>query len=318
MAARPLLDPYKATPPPRTGPPVPNMGGFAPPAAAQPRSFVAAAPMAAAARPGPVPQPAGGGFTPPKYLTQAIQGFGQQGPPTNIPTGPPAGTPPPTAPNVPAPPLGQDPTHGHFPVPQAGQPQQSANAAVATANANLPAKPLTTAAKTGGGGGGPAGNPQEQKASNDILTWLNRMITGKGNFPVQMMKNDLLRATTGREKVAEDAINSDAVARGLYRSGVAGRNVAEAQRGAAADYSSGVRDILEKKAMSDTQTRMQALGMKQNWLEALRNADYRKQQMAMAGRSSGPDMINYTDAQGNQQQMDPRMLELFMRYGDQI
>ncbi len=144
-----------------------------------------------------------------------------------------------------------------------------------------PCKPIQ-ASSGGGGYSGPSAspfNPNAPAPGDDIeqAIWghINDLLNGKSTAyndqVVGNMKQDAFRTSTARAATDKNALSEDLISRGIFRSGIASSGMSSIDRSASAQYSKAVGDINQQKALSDFQTRMQALTMAQQWLDSKRN-----------------------------------------------
>lgn len=146
----------------------------------------------------------------------------------------------------------------------------------------------------GGGGGGSNIGSGGYVAANDPHSDLNLLIkknvmdriSGKSrSFSadiVSKMKQKLFESTQGQVSRAKQGIYSDAVRRGLFRSGTTSKGISMAENAGIKAYSSGVREILIQKAMADWQDMVKAVDSAQQWLNGVRQYELGKEQNAIA------------------------------------
>lgn len=145
------------------------------------------------------------------------------------------------------------------------------------------APPAPWLAGLGGGGGssttltagGAKVTPPEQfkdvhGLGSAIADRIKAIMGGETRFSPEVMasmRGGLHNATQGKLQRTREAIGTDAVSRGMYRSGATSAALADAEMGAASDYTTGVRDIMVQKAMYDFQDKMAGLQAAEQDLE---------------------------------------------------
>mgnify|MGYP001586935042 FL=1 len=97
-----------------------------------------------------------------------------------------------------------------------------------------------------------------------------------------MMKSKLFEETQGQVKRSQARVRSDAIRRGIYQSGVTSGAVKDVENEGLKAYSSGVRDILMQKAMTEYDDRIKSIDAAQNWLQATRQYALGREQNAIA------------------------------------
>ena len=240
------------------------------------------APPATPAVPAP-PEPQAGGFTGPGGGGPDMKTCpGGQTIPVNVPC-------PPTAPE-PTP----EPEPGETPPPTGQWIDQG--------------KPPGPPAAGGGYGGGP-GIPSFDfgpgyEHESDIWQFIEDMMNGNMSAyspaALERMYGKLLQTSQGRARAAREEIRSDAVSRGMFRSGMVSDAMAGVQRGVSADVTKGMRSIMMRKAEADVKLKLQGLQQAQVWLQQRRNYVLAQAQDSLA-REMGMAQIELGYAQINSQ-----------------
>src|SRR5690242_14189688 len=111
--------------------------------------------------------------------------------------------------------------------------------------------------------------------AGSIKEALDRMLAGGTRYSpevVEAMKGQLLTATRGQQKAAEDAIREQGSEMGVSgaRSGQVQKELAGAATSAASGYSAGVLDIAKEKAIADFDDRLAAIDRGQKYVNDLR------------------------------------------------
>jgi len=267
---------------PRNGLPVRNMGGIPQtPMTTPPKPFVPG-PTVAAGPPGPARGTAGVPF--PSMAAPGPEPV--PGPGVPVPGPAPTPTPPPAAPPSPVPP----------PAPPA-----------------VPSPASTsTSSTTSSSGQSPVVSPQaggwnlEGQLQNFLSGAFNGSVTPEF---INRAKGDVFRTVQGQTKGATNAINDDAVRRGLYRSGIPAEGIANVQGQAQGAMARGVADILNNAENQNIQGRQNAagvasnvLGMNRSWEQYNNERSDAAAARAAAGR---PQTFTYIDPDtGQSYEMD--------------
>jgi hypothetical protein len=244
---------------PRNGLPVRNMGGIPQTPTLSPRKPIQQ-PAIAAGPPGPAPQPPSAPTA--ANLAQRIQQGGYAGASAPTPMPVPATTPP-AAP----------------PAPAAAQP---------AAPVPPPAGPASTSTSstTGSSGQTPViANPEgggwnlESQLQGFLKQGFGDSVS-KGF--IDRAKGDVFRNVQGQTRQATNAINDDAVRRGLFKSGIPAESIAGVQGQAQSAMARGLADVLNSAESQNIQGRQQASGVASNLLGMNREQSRYEQQRADA------------------------------------
>jgi len=126
---------------------------------------------------------------------------------------------------------------------------------------------------------------------------------------INRAKGDVFRTVQGQTKGATNAINDDAVRRGLFRSGIPAEGIANVQGQAQGAMARGVADILNNAENQNIQGRQNAagvasnvLGMNRSWEQYQNERSDAAAARAAAGR---PQTFTYIDPDtGQSYEMD--------------
>lgn len=88
---------------------------------------------------------------------------------------------------------------------------------------------------------------------------------------IDSLKGDLKRATSGQLTSTLRAVDEDAAGRGLERSGLRSDAGLQARMRSASDYTTGVQDVMQRKAETDFEDKLAAMDRAQGWLDQLRS-----------------------------------------------
>jgi hypothetical protein len=158
-------------------------------------------------------------------------------------------------------------------------------------------KPLINAANEGVAEGKAAGNQIGQggfKAEIAIGGNMDRLIeqnlsdrlSGKNpKFSEEIMamqKEKLFRETQGQTRRGRMALMADSARRGVFRSEATGTLIRDVEIAGMQQYSSGVRDLMIKKAEMDHEDMVQAINQSQQWLQGVRQYSLGLEQNAIA------------------------------------
>ena len=144
----------------------------------------------------------------------------------------------------------------------------------------------TVGSMEGEGKGGPAERSRKSKRIGeqgffadpsiggdlDKLIKKNLMDRVQGKNPkfsaeiMQHMKEKLFKETQGQTRRARMSLMADAARRGVFRSGATGGLIRDVEIAGIQAYSSGVKDLLIQKAMSDHEDMIKAIDAAQTWL----------------------------------------------------
>lgn len=149
--------------------------------------------------------------------------------------------------------------------------------------------------RRGGGGGdrsrakpaGPSyGESEYQDLDNIIKRNITDRITGKrtrfSEDTIGLMKQELFEEVRGEISRSKDEIYEDAARRGTFRSGSEGQRVDRVIRAGLKAYTSGVRDIMLKKAMAEFDDMNQAVRDGQKWINDIRQYELGKERNVIA------------------------------------
>ena len=250
---------------PRVGFPVMNQGGMPQtPTTAPPKPFVTSPTVAA--QPGPAPT--GGVDMLPPIPPQAP-----------APTPPPPGAPP-------------------------ASPASPAPAAPTTAPTAPTPAPTSTSTSSSSGASGQTGvvSPSMQgNLEGQLQEYIKQGLSGdtvSKDF-INRAKGAVSRNVWGQQRAGEQAINDDAVRRGLFKSGIPAESIAGLRGKSQGAIASGVADILNsaeaqniqgKQAAAGTGTNL--LGMNRDWEQYQTNLAEQRAARAAAG---APKMFTYVD-----------------------
>ena len=126
---------------------------------------------------------------------------------------------------------------------------------------------------------------------------------------INRAKGDVFRTVQGQTKGATNAINDDAVRRGLFRSGIPAEGIANVQGQAQGAMARGVADILNNAENQNIQGRQNAAGVASNVLGMNRSWEQynnERSDAAAARNAAGqPQMFTYIDPDtGQSYEMD--------------
>ena len=99
---------------------------------------------------------------------------------------------------------------------------------------------------------------------------------------MQMQKEKLFRETQGQTRRGRMSLMADAARRGVFRSEATGTLVRDIEIAGMQQYSSGVKDLMIKKAEMDHEDMVQAIRDGQQWLQGLRQYSLGLEQNAIA------------------------------------
>lgn len=122
----------------------------------------------------------------------------------------------------------------------------------------------------------------EQMVEEGIQAALSGESSSMPTELVEEKKQKLATSARERGAGAAEAINRDALSRGLLRSGIATRNVREARLATEAEITRGEREIEIEKMIADHNDKMAALDRAENWLNNLRTYELGKERNQIA------------------------------------
>jgi len=171
--------------------------------------------------------------------------------------------------------------------PGRGAPRGGSSSGRRSGDQEPPLLPGQASGKNKQKGGGKPGNPGDMyDLENEIGAQALRVMRGEeGRFgaeQVSNMKDQLFSATLGRVKTDIRAADAGAARRGMFRSGMANRTENDLRRNALTAYSTGVKDIMIKKAEAEFQDKMAGLNATQSWLQGKRQYEMDKERNAIA------------------------------------
>ncbi len=159
-----------------------------------------------------------------------------------------------------------------------------------------------------GRGGGTSGEPGSLEAGlRSYITGAMGGSTSRGF--IDRAKSELGAGVEGRRAATVNAINDDAIRRGMFRSGIPAEKAAEAGATAQGSFAQGLAGILQGAEQQDIQGRQAAAGTAENLLGANRQWDAQEQarQEAAAARAAAgrPKTFTYVDPDtGESYEMD--------------
>jgi hypothetical protein len=263
---------------PRAGLPVRNMGGIPQaPTLTPPKPFVQP-PAIAAGQPGPAPMP--GGFQSSVQAALGNGGYagtGTAGLPQKATAEPP---PPPAAPPAAAPTAPPAPPPGP----------------ASTSTSSTTASSGQTQANTAAGGWNLEGQLQ-----NFLKQGFDKSV---GQDFIDRAKGDVFRNVQGQTRQATNAINDDAVRRGLFKSGIPAEGIANVQGQAQGAMARGLADILNSAESQNIQGRQNAGSLATNLLGMNREQSNYEQQRADAAAAraaaNAPKTFDWVDPETGQ------------------
>lgn len=97
-----------------------------------------------------------------------------------------------------------------------------------------------------------------------------------------MQKEKLFRETQGQTRRGRMALMADSARRGVFRSEATGTLIRDVETAGMQQYSSGVKDLMIRKAEMDHEDMIQAINQSQQWLQGLRQYSLGIEQNAIA------------------------------------
>lgn len=144
--------------------------------------------------------------------------------------------------------------------------------------------PETTPTKITPSGKAPVNVQPSSEVETEIRDVLGQLksgdISSMSKEQADLMKQNLAQSARARGEATIKKLDRDLVRRGIYRSGIAGRNAREVRLRTEADISAGEREIEIKRLTAQFTDKMAWLDKSQTWLRDRHNYELGKEQIA--------------------------------------
>ncbi len=135
-----------------------------------------------------------------------------------------------------------------------------------------------------GSGKAPVNVKPSSEVETEIRETLGKLKSGEissmSKEQSDLMKQNLAQSARSRGESTIKSLNRDLVRRGIYRSGIAGRNMREVRLRVEADISAGEREIEIKRLAAEFTDKMAWLDRSQKWLSDRHAYELGKEQIA--------------------------------------